>query len=159
MSDTKTVLAQIEELVQSQTFTAAALDGIQAIKRQLAETLNECDKWKHRYEAKLNQCKELEALSQQQAAQISVMRSEINAHREQHAKAAEAIYDAKRHEAVAQAWKEAMQTVFKPNAVRETIARSVVRPVEGSPGGNGSWPSPGFLAQGQEAETVTREDA
>ena len=49
--------------------------------------------------------------------------------------------------------------VFKPNAVRESVQRQVAKPVEGHPGGNGNYPTAGYLATGQETETITREDA
>ena len=152
MSNTQSVLAQIEELVQSQTFTAAALDGIQAIKRQLAETLNERDKWKERHETKLKQCADLEAMYEQRSVELASVQAEVKALREQKAKAAEAIYDAKRHEAVAQAWKEAMQTVFKPNAVREAVQRNHTVVI---PSGSGS----AYTQSVQNQEFITREDA
>ena len=71
----------------------------------------------------------------------------------------EAIYEAAKHKAVAEAWQGAMAMVFKPNAVRETVQRQVAIPIAGHPGGNGMSPSAGWVSQNNENETITREDA
>lgn len=152
MSNTQSVLAQIEELVQSQTFTAAALEGIQAIKRQLAETLIERDKAQERNLELVAANQNMVTALDKRAEEIKDLRAEVKSLREQQAKAAEAIFDAQRHAAVAQAWKEAMQTVFKPNAVREAVQRNHTVVIPSSSGS-------AYTQSVQNQDFITREDA
>lgn len=156
MSD---LLKQIDDLVASKTFNLDALDAIKALKDNLAVTLEERDVMKRRY-ADLNEVnqKQSEQL-QANIKRIETLTKELQESEAYRAKARESIYEAEKHKAVAEAWQCAMQTVFRPSGVRETIHRNVARPVEGHPGGNGYSPTSGYLAQGTETETITKEDA
>ena len=156
MSD---LLKQIDDLVASKTFNLDALDAIKALKDNLKVTLEEREKLQRRYdglyETNARQSDELLSLNKK-LEDLKVQLALANKTAQEGQKA---IYDADKHKAVAEAWQGAMAMVFKPNAVRETVARTVAKPVVGHPGGNGYSPSPGFLSSGQESETVTREDA
>lgn len=153
------LLNQIDELVASKTFNLDALDGIKKLKDDLKKTLEERDALQKRYdvlyETNARQSEEL----QRQIKRIETLTKDLQESEAYRAKARESIYEAEKHKAVAEAWQGAMAMVFKPNAVRETVQRNVAKPVEGNRGGNGYSPSAGYLATGQESETVTREDA
>lgn len=153
------LLNQIDELVASKTFNLDALDGIKAIKDNLKITLGELDAANEKLELRRTENRELMTQVAEKDARISRLEKQIAEMRDAANDGKVARYEAEMHKAVAGAWREAMQTVFKPNAVRETVQRQVARPVEGHPGGNGSYPTAGYLATGQESETVTREDA
>lgn len=159
MINSEQLLQQIDDIVASKTFGLDALEGIKKIKDSLKATLDERDALQKRYdglyETNGRQSDEIQRLT----ARVAEQTKELQGARELAAKGQEAIFHAEKHKAVADAWQGAMSMVFKPNAVRETIARNVVKPVAGSPGGNGSYPTPGFLVDGKEYETITREDA
>lgn len=153
------LLQQIDDLVASKTFNLDALDSIKKLKDDLKKTLDERDALQKRYDGLYDVNNNQGIALRESATKIAELKAELTAAQALNEAGQKAIYDADKHKAVAEAWQSAMQTVFKPNAVRETIARNVAKPVEGNPGGNGYCPSPGFLANGQESETITREDA
>ena len=154
----KTLLDQIDDLVASKTFNLDALDGIKSLKDSLSKTLTELellkDQLKQEKALSAASIKNIEALT----GKIEFLNGLVKANEETAKKGQEAIYEAAKHKAVAEAWQSAMSMVFKPSAVRETVQRNVVKPVEGNPGGNGYSPSAGYLANGSESETITRED-
>jgi hypothetical protein len=153
------LLKQIDNLVESKTFNLDALDGIKQLKDDLKKTLDERDALQKRYDAAL-------AANSDKSAEILRLTARVN-EQEKHIagmadlanKGAEAIWEKKVSEASAAAYKDALYTVFKPNAVRETVQRLVAVPVAGHPGGNGMSPTAGWVSQGTESETVMREDA
>jgi uncharacterized protein YoxC len=159
MSTDKSLLDQIDDLVASKTFNLDALEGIKAIKDSLQSTLNERDRLKKQVDDLLQknsrQFDDIELLS----ARLTEQAKQVDAMRDAVAKGNDAVWEKKVAEASAGAYKDAMAMVFKPHAVRETVQRNVVKPVEGHPGSNGSYPTPGYLASGTESESVTREDA
>ena len=63
----------------------------------------------------------------------------------------EAIYRAEKHEAVAEAYKDALRTVFKPHAVREQVIQNIPVPLS-SPGGAG------WVANHQQSSDIVKED-
>lgn len=122
---TQDLLQQIDDLVASKTFNLDALDGIKKLKDDLKKTLEDREalqrKYDGLYEAHGKQSDEI----QRQSARIAELHKDLEASEAYRAKAREDIHQAEKHKAVAEAWKEAMQTVFRPSAVRETIHRSV----------------------------------
>ena len=122
---TQDLLKQIDDLVASKTFNLDALDGIKKLKESLKQTVEERDVFKRRHEdlSEINR-KQSEQL-QSQIKQIENLTKDLELSEAYRAKAREAIYGAEKHQAVAEAWKEAMQTVFKPNTVRETMFQSI----------------------------------
>lgn len=153
------LLSQIEELVEHNTFTATALAGIVQIKEQLARVLAE----KALLAARIEELKDdyNQVVAERSKLQFDVTEAikKVEALEAEREKARQAIHEADKQAAVATAWREAMLTVFRPSATRETIQRAVARPVEGTPPRDGHYGSPGYLATGNESETIVREDA
>lgn len=159
MSNDKTLLDQIDDLVASKTFSLEALEGIKGLKDSLKKTLEDRDSLQRRYDGLYDaNCKQSDELLRK-SNEIAELKAEVNARREAAQKGYDAVWEKKIAEASAAAYKDAMAMVFKPNAVRETVQRNVMKPVDGHPGGNGSYPTAGYLASGTESESVTREDA
>ena len=130
---TQDLLKQIDDLVASKTFNLDALDGIKKLKDDLMKTLEERDVFKRRYEdiSEINR-KQSEQL-QSQIKQIEKLTKDLELSESYRAKAREAIYGAEKHQAVADAWKEAMQTNFKPSTMRETVFQTM--PLQQTRGG------------------------
>ena len=122
---TQDLLKQIDDLVASKTFNLDALDGIKKLKDGLTSTLEERDVFKRRYDD-LNEVnrRQSEAM-QEQNKRIEQLAKDLHNSEAYRAKAREDIYEAEKHKAVAEAWREAMQTVFRPSSVRETVWQSV----------------------------------
>ncbi len=150
MSNASELLQQIETLVQSQTFTAAALDGIQAIKKRLETTLADLAVAQQLAKDRLDKCNALTIEVGSLNARIVHLEAEATKMRDTAVKGQEAIYTAQRYESVAAAWKEAMQTVFKPHTMREVVMHNQSVMV---PGQNGCSPYPQSL---QHQENITR---
>lgn len=152
MSNNEQLLQQIDDLVASKTFGLDALEGIKKIKDSLKATLEERDALQKRYdglyETNGRQSDELLRLK----SVTDALRTDLAAARALNDAGQKAIYEADKHRAVAEAWQGAMAMVFKPNAVRETIARAhaVAVPVM-----NG----PGYIQNVQNTESIVREDA
>ena len=146
------LLKQIDDLVASKTFNLDALDGIKALKDSLGKTLNELESTRERLKtanADLNaRVQTIENLN----TKVAILESIIKANEEEVIKGRNAIHEAEKHKAVADAWQGAMAMVFKPNAVRETVQRNHTVVV---PSGNGS----GYTTAVQNQDFVTREDA
>lgn len=155
----KELTQHIEDLVNKNTFSLEGLEAIQRIKEELKQQ-NAKNETLSKYYTELedknktlndkirelqSRCKELEQenkflINNEKEAELS-------------------IHQAKLHKAVADAYRDAMSMVFKPNAVRETVQRQVGVPVQGNPGGNGMMATAGTVFTVPESETVTREDA
>jgi chromosome segregation ATPase len=159
MSTKEQLLSQIDDLVASHTFGLDALEGIKKIKDSLDAVTVERDTLRGRYDELLKTNRDQSALLNQQRLEIEGLNSRIAAMQKSAEDGKKAVYEAEKHKAVADTWQAAMNMVFKPNAVRETVQRQVAKPVDGHPGGNGYSPTSGYLATGNESETVTREDA
>ena len=151
------LLKQIDDLVATKTFNLDALEGIKAIKDGLERSEGLRKETQKRYE-------EMCAVNEKKGEEIArlsdankKLSNTIDLLKGGEAKAREAVWEKLIAEASANAYKDALYTVFKPSAVRETIQRNVMKPVEGNPGGNGYSPSTGYLASGQESETITKE--
>ncbi len=151
------LLKQIDDLVATKTFNLDALEGIKAIKDSLQQTVEKHQALEKRYKTLFDEnernketIERLSELANERLKQIDLLTGgEL--------KAKEAVWEKLIAEASANAYKDALYTVFKPSAVRETIQRNVMKPVEGNPGGAGYSPSTGYLASGQESETITKE--
>ena len=150
-------MKQIDDLVASKTFNLDALDGIKKLKDSLGAAINDKEHLQNNYdnlsEINVSQSSELMRLNKEVAAlkaQVSGMTDLAN-------QGSNAIWEKKIAEAKANAYQDAMYTVFKPSVLRETVQRQVMKPVEGNPGGNGYTPSQGYLASGTETETITKE--
>lgn len=119
------LLKQIDDLVASKTFNLDALDGIKKLKENLTTTLAERDVLKVRVEELNKELSSLRNDNKWQASRIEALNAKIKTNEETVEKSTAALYDVDKHKAVAEAWKEAMQTVFRPSSVRETVWQSV----------------------------------
>jgi hypothetical protein len=128
------LLKQIDDLVASKTFNLDALDGIKKLKDDLTTTLEERDVFKRRCTDLGEANKRQSEAIQERDYRIEQLTKDLQTSEAYRAKAREDIYEAEKHKAVAEAWKEAMQTVFKPSSVRETMWQSI--PVSQSYNGN-----------------------
>lgn len=151
------LLKQIDDLVSSKTFNLDALDGIKAIKDSLRANIESKEALEKRYKTLFDEnernkeaIERLSELANERLKQIDVLKGgEL--------KAKEAVWEKLIAEAKAGAYQDALYTVFKPSAVRETIQRNVAVPVEGHPGGNGYSPTGGYVSNASESETITKE--
>lgn len=146
------IFKDIDKLVESKTFNLDAIDGIKQIRDALVKAEKEVADYKHDLEMQNKQIGDLrvalanaERLADERKVTIDAMMATTEAGQK-------AIYDAQKHEAVANAWKEAMQTVFKPNTVRETVSRSI--PMAINPGNGGA----SYVTSYGETSAITREE-
>jgi len=151
------LLKQIDDLVASKTFNLDALDGIKKLKDSLGVAIKEKENLKINYD-------NLAEISSDQSAelvrlriQVEDLKTEVKNLNAVSANGRAAIWEKMIAEAKANAYQDALYTVFKPSVLRETVQRQVMKPVEGNHGGNGYSPSSGYLATGTETETITKE--
>lgn len=118
------LITAIDRLVEEKTFNLDALEAIKDLRDkasrleatvELLEAQNEKQHKDIANARKFNE--ELIAVREQQRDKIA----ELEAREKQ---AFEAIFNAQKHEAVAEAYKDALRTVFRPHSVRETVSRS-----------------------------------
>lgn len=145
------LLQQIDELVASKTFNLDALDGIKKLKDDLKKTLDSLDSTKEMLKLTQQQRLDLADKLSKEESHSAELQRRINDMADAAAKGSEAIWEKKVAEASAAAYKDALYTVFRPNAVRETIHHTM--PVMASSNGN-SYPQ--TVSHQQQ---VTREDA
>lgn len=148
------LLKQIDELVASKTFNLDALDGIKQIKDNLAAVIAERDRLIKRVEL-ITEDMTAETRKREAAeAKADDLHKRLMGMTEISQKGADAIWEKKIAEASAAAYKDALYTVFKPSAVRETVSRAI--PVAVPMNNNGYM---GTVSMHSETGTVTREDA
>ena len=144
------LLKQIDDLVASKTFNLDALDGIKKLKDDLTTTLEERDVFKRRCTDLGEANKRQSEAIQERDYRIEQLTKDLQTSEAYRAKAREDIYEAEKHKAVAEAWKEAMHTVFKPATVRETVYQSI--PLSQNYNGNTS-----VIPYQQETKTTKEE--
>lgn len=142
----------INQLVDEKTFTLDGLDAIKAVRDKADALVVELETTKERLKnSRADESNLREALDKEREL-TKLLQSKIDMHLAREKEADIAIYAADKYQAVADAYKDAMSIVFKPNAVRETISKSV--PVGVGGGGTMS----GFVSSGSEVGSVTKED-
>ena len=156
MTNASSLYQLVDDLVAKKTFSLDALDSIKEIRDGLVVMTKKLEESERKYKALFDTNSSQSDLLLKQNSDITALKMELADARANIRECEIAIHEKKTAEAVAAAYKDAMEIVFRPSAVRETIQRNVVQPVQGNPGGNGVFPSPGYLAQGQESETITR---
>lgn len=126
------ILKQLDELITSSTFSLEALDGIKAMRDKLVEA-------EANYSAQLERNEKLADELRDTRATLVKLREEIarleavvasNAHLVEQGR--KAIAEADKQQAVAAAYRDAMQIVFKPNTMRETVQSAVPLSVPGN---------------------------
>ena len=148
MSD---ILKQIDQLVADKTFSLDALDGIKAIRDALIKAEHNNELLTNQNVEQRKQINDLERRLEQAETMSASLNIRLGEMELTIKSAEEAIYNAKKHEAVASAWREAMQTVFKPNVVRESVSRSIPVAVQ-------SGPSSSYVQNYNDSSTVVREE-
>ena len=146
------LLKQIDDLVASKTFNLDALDGIKALKDSMGKTLSELNFTREQLKAANADLNAKAQTIEKLNTKVTILESIIKANEEDVIKGRDAIHEAAKHKAVADAWQGAMAMVFKPNAVRESVQRNHTVVV---PSSNGS----GYTTAVQNQDFVTREDA
>lgn len=119
------LLNQIDELVASKTFNLDALDGIKKLKDDLKKTLDERDALQRKYDDLREDNRRLRGDVTECNLVIDTLQKQLTESKALNDAGQKAIYEAEKHKAVAEAWQGAMQTVFKPNTVRETVYQSI----------------------------------
>jgi len=133
---TNDLLKQNDDFVASKTFNLDALDAIKALKDSLKKTLEERDSLQRQhdglYDTNNKQSEEIRRL----VGVVTSLQDQVTKLQAGELKAKEAVWEKLIAEAKAVAYEDALKTVFKPSAVRETVQRqhSVWVP---TPGGGG----------------------
>ena len=141
------ILKLVDDLVIQGIFTVDAVEGINKIKTTVKEQEAQIEAYKIESERLEKLCNEYKATAARDSSKITMLVEKIAKLEEQEEKAKKAIYEAEKQQAVAGAYKDAMQIVFRPNTVRETVARF------------GSSPQNGISTHYNDSATITREDA
>lgn len=152
------LLDQIDALVASKTFNLDALNGINKIKTDLQKTLASLEYSEEKLAAANKRIADMTQELARERDNVTVLEANIKVNAKLVEEGQKAIWEKKIAEGVAAAYQDAMHTVFKPYALRESVQRSVMKPVQGHAGGNGYSPTTGFLAGGQESEVNTKEE-
>lgn len=152
----ETLNKAIESIVLEKTVNLDAIQAINALKQRAAEIDQALAASKAREES-------LWQTLRNKDEQLTQLNEQLVQLRHQEVKMAQSLEAAKNAqqkglEAVAElkGFTNAMQMVFKPSAVREVIQKRVPVPVPGNPGGNGTYPSAGFVLESSETGAVER---
>ena len=134
------LLKHIDQMVVDNTFSLDALDGIKKLKDGFAELEHERDEAIAKADRAWKSYAETENELAKAREEVALLRAQITENASLVKEARAAIARADKHAAVAAAYKDAMQIVFKPTVVRESVYRST----------NGMTPS-------SENTSITRE--
>lgn len=145
------IMQQIDDLVASKTFSLDALEGIKKIKDAMTQAIMERDEYKKQGDSLHTKLTEEITTNTQLKEQLAAAKIKTESLEVELKAAAAAIWEKQIAEASADAYKDALHTVFKPHAVRETIMRNHAVAV---PVANGS----GYLQTVQNTDNVIRED-
>jgi len=134
------LLKHIDQMVVDNTFSLDALDGIKKLKDGFAELEHERDEAIAKADRAWKSYAETENELAKAQAEVALLRAQIAENNSLVEEARAAIARADKHAAVAAAYKDAMQIVFKPTVLRESVYRTT----------NGMTPS-------SENTSITRE--
>ena len=146
------IMKQIDQLVADKTFSLDALEGVKTIRDALIKVEAKNEHLQKECDDHIRELTKVRRELEEEQAKTKDLLNQIATIRDAAAAGQIAIYDAQKHEAVANAWKEAMQTVFKPNTVRETVNRSIPIPI--NPGNGGA----SYVTTYGETTNTVRED-
>lgn len=119
------LLDQIDALVEAKTFGLDALDQIKKIKDGYKDTLTELAAVKTRLQDKLDETTRLYEQLQEEKEEVMHLSNVVRGQEALVKKGVEAIAEAEKHKAVAEAFKYSLEVVFKPATVRETVYQSI----------------------------------
>lgn len=134
------LLKHIDQMVVDNTFSLDALDGIKKLKDGFAELEHERDEAIAKADRAWKSYAETENELAKAREEVALLRAQIAENNSLVEEARAAIARADKHAAVAAAYKDAMQIVFKPTVLRESVYRTT----------NGTTPS-------SENTSITRE--
>jgi hypothetical protein len=146
------IVKQIDDLVASKTFSLDALEGIKAIKDEHQRVLRDLQTKTEMLDLKREQIVAMGEELNRKQAQIDELQTKVKCMSQLASDGDAAIWEKKIAEASAAAYKDALYTVFKPSAVRETIQRNHTVMV---PTGNGG----GYPQAVSNQDIIVREDA
>lgn len=130
---TQELLKQIDELVASKTFGLDALEGIKKVKDGLETSERERKALQIKHEEVVSALDKCHVENMRLKTTIDGLHKEVQAFKEREAKAREALWEKEVEKAKAEAYKDALYTVFKPSTMRETVFQSI--PLHQSNGG------------------------
>jgi hypothetical protein len=134
------LMKHIDQMVVDNTFSLDALDGIKKLKDGFAELEHERDEAIAKADRAWKSYAETENELAKAREEVALLRAQIAENNSIVEEARAAIARADKHAAVAAAYKDAMQIVFKPTVLRESVYRTT----------NGMTPS-------SENTSITRE--
>lgn len=148
------LLKTIDALVEQKTFNLDALDAIKSIRDKAAKLESDLKEMESKWKSAISDLNATNIEFEKVRIQLAEWkkRDEELCVREKEADIA--IYDADKHKAVSDTYKNVMDVIFRPNVVRETIQRSV--PVAMQSGCNGTYSS--YIQAGEERQMVSREE-
>lgn len=118
------ILELIDDIVAKNTFSLEALDSIKALKDKVQEQEKSITKLEEQKKQSSDLYNSTYADTIELRKTINELREENRKLIEQEEKAKASIYEAEKQAAVAAAYKDAMQIVFKPHTVRESVVGS-----------------------------------
>lgn len=125
MSDKEKLLAQIDELVQKSTFSLDALEAVNKLKKDLQSLADANEDLNDTLQVSKERSRTLEDQLKSYRTDLEIAQKRIVVLEENESKATKAIYEAEKYKEVSMTWEKAMNIVFKPNSVRETINKTV----------------------------------
>jgi predicted nucleic acid-binding Zn-ribbon protein len=134
------LMKHIDQMVVDNTFSLDALDGIKKLKDGFAALERERDEAIEKADLARKSYAETENELAKAQAEVALLRAQVAEDNDTVNAARAAISNADKHAAVAAAYKDAMQIVFKPTVLRESVYRTT----------NGMTPS-------SENTSITRE--
>ncbi len=141
----------VEKLVTEKTFNLEAAKAVEDLKEKFRTKDQEHEALRAALKGKSEELIERAKIIADLEAKVKGLEHGLKLLQEQDAKAKTAIYEAERERAVAAAYKDALHTIFRPNAVRETIHRSTPISVQASP------QCSGYVQNYNSTEEVTKE--
>ena len=118
------LMKHIDQMVVDNTFSLDALDGIKKLKDGFAELEHERDEAIAKADRAWNSYHEAIAETNKAQAEVALLRAQIAENNSLVEEARAAIARADKQAAVAAAYKDAMQIVFKPTVLRESVYRT-----------------------------------
>jgi hypothetical protein len=119
------LMKHIDQMVVDNTFSLDALEGIKKLKDGFAELERERDEAIAKADRAWNSYHEAIAETKKAQQEVALLREQIAENNSIVKESRAAIARADKEAAVAAAYKDAMQIVFKPTVVRENIYRNL----------------------------------
>ena len=119
------IMKQIDKLVADKTFSLDALEGIKALKDEfvsLQALYDESIKAVEKARSSRDEANEKLRLA---FIEIEALKAKVAAQEATTGQAQSALYESHKQAAVAAAYKDAMQIVFRPTVVREAIYKNI----------------------------------